>query len=104
MLHTSYIPYIGQNFKFIRAERTACLYSLPLSNLYPYLTSSATLLVVRLILIRFNYYFQAYFEEVPNAFLSYIDEMRNCEDIAMAHTVAKMVLYALRLLSSHLLT
>jgi Glycosyl transferase family 64 domain len=32
-----------------------------------------------------------YTEKVPKAFLSYIDEKRNCEDIAMAYVVAREV-------------
>jgi hypothetical protein len=32
-----------------------------------------------------------YIEKVPKAFLSYIDEKRNCEDIAMAYVAAKQV-------------
>ena len=34
---------------------------------------------------------QIYSETVPQSFLSYIDQKRNCEDIAMAHTVAREV-------------
>jgi Glycosyl transferase family 64 domain len=32
-----------------------------------------------------------YTDKVPKEFLSYIDEKRNCEDIAMAYVVAKEV-------------
>ena len=35
---------------------------------------------------------QSYFEKVPKQFLDFIDEKKNCEDIAMAHMVTKEVI------------
>ena len=34
---------------------------------------------------------QKYFLRVPRTFLDFIDEKKNCEDIAMAHTIAREV-------------
>ena len=34
---------------------------------------------------------QTYFEKVPKQFLDFIDEKKNCEDIAMAHMVTQQV-------------
>ena len=35
---------------------------------------------------------QSYFEKVPKLFLDFIDEKKNCEDIAMAHMVTQQVM------------
>ena len=35
---------------------------------------------------------QSYFEKVPKQFLDFIDEKKNCEDIAMAHMVTQQVI------------